>query len=268
VLVAAAAVAAIPLGPWHHVSNPRGHGHDVDAATSQALAQYDALKMPALMKAQVEAALGGGLDGLGEPTFTAYDDQGESLPERYYDKASGMSLEFGGKGDRRVEAQLLHARSEAEGDARKICAADLAQGIYFSCTVTTSAAGDSVTTTVSAVRPMKDSSVGGWALVTPAELSSGTAKDTNPDGEGPIDPAEVYFVRSVESVHSMTFLSNARETVRAPDLATAQKRWRIPVAGLEAVATDPTLVIPKPPLGPGGCPWTWHAKVTCSKQGS
>jgi hypothetical protein len=268
-LVAATALVAVTVpmvdGPWHHTGDHPGTRTKVAPATTSALEHYDATKMPAIMDRRIRAALGSGLEGLGEGTFAAYDDQGAHLPVRYYDKASGMSLGFGLKGDRRVEVRLLHARSEAEGDARKMCAQDLSSGLDFSCTVTASTAGDPVTTTVRAVRPLKDFPGGGWGVITRAELRSGTASALSPDGPGPIDPTQVYFVRSVESVHSLTFLSSAEETVRAADLTTAEKRWRIPVADLQAVATDPHLVIPKPPLGPGGCAWTWKAKVTCSK---
>ena len=272
VLVAAAAVAAVPLLPWggsapsrHH--RPEGDRRtDVAAATARALEHYDPLKMPALIDEQARAALGDALDGLGNADFKAFDDQGESLPPRYYGKASGMGVLYGGDGDRRVEVTLLHARSEAEGSARKTCAADLAQGIDFTCTVGTSASGDPVTTTVRAVQPMPKGLGGGWALISPSELSSGIATDGSPGGTGPIDRADVYFVRAVKSVHSSTFVTNAEETVRAPDLAAAQKLWRATPAQLEALATDPTLAIPKPPLGPGGCPWTWKMKVTCSRR--
>jgi hypothetical protein len=109
--------------------------------------------------------------------------------------------------------------------------------------------------------------LGGWSLVTRGELRSGVLSATNPDGGGPFDPADVYFVRRVESVHSDTFLTGAEETVRAPDLTTAEKLWRVPPKDLEVVVADPALVIPKPPLGPGGCPWTWKMKVTCSTTG-
>jgi hypothetical protein len=267
VLVAAAAVVAVPLVPWGGSSGSGdGDRTGLDVATARALEHYDARSMPTLIDQHTRAALGDGLEGLGQAEFTAFDDQGQRLPVRYYDKASGMSVAFRGTGDRRVEVTLLHARSEAEGDARKNCAEDLAGGIDFSCTVTTSAAGDPITTTVRAVRPMsKDVGGAGWALLTPDELSSGIADDTSPGGQGPIDPADVYFVRRVESVHSDTFLTGAEETVHAPSLAAADKLWEVPVADLATVATDPALVIPKPPLGPGGCPWTWKMKVTCSK---
>jgi hypothetical protein len=69
-------------------------------------------------------------------------------------------------------------------------------------------------------------------------------------------------------VHSETFLTNAQEIVRAPDIATAERLWKIPVASLQTVVTDPALVMPEPPLGEGGCPWTWKTKVTCSKLGA
>jgi hypothetical protein len=263
VLVAAAAIAAVPLVPWHG-SAGSGDRTGVDPATAAVLEHYDARKMAAHVQTTAGGTFARWLAPLGLATFTAADDQGEALPPSLYDKASSMSVVFGGDGDHRVSVTLLHARSEAEGDARKNCARDLAGGIDFSCTVSTSPAGDTVTTVVRALRPSHELGVG-WGLLTRQELSAGVANGTSPGGSGPIDLAEVYFARTVESVHSDTFLTSAEEIVRAPDVATAERLWRVPVADLESLVTDPTLVIPKPPLGPGGCPWTWKAKVTCSR---
>jgi hypothetical protein len=223
--------------------------------------------MPALLEDHVRAALGSGLDGLGAGAFRASDDQGESLPSRYYDKASSMEVSYGGEGDRRVRVALMHSRSEAEGDARKICANDVAAGYAFSCTVTTAPDGDLVTTSVMALRKMDIELANGqasWSALTRDELRTGVPAPGDPS-QAPIDPDEVFFMRSVESVHSETFLTNASETVRAPDLTTAQSLWQISPADLETIVTDPVLVMPKPPLGNGGCAWTWHADVSCAK---
>jgi hypothetical protein len=267
IVVAAAAVAALPLMPWSG-----SHGGDdktgIDPATQYALDHYDAQKMPELIESHVQSALGDGLDGLGAAVFTAGDDQGESLPPRYYDKASGMHVDYGGEGDRRVTVGLMHSRSEAEGDARKNCADDVAAGYAFTCTVSTAPNGDLVTTRVMAVRELgKDFPQGGWGALTREELRSGVPAAGDPV-QGPIDPAEVFFMRTVESVHSETFLTTASETVRAPDLTTAQSSWKISPADLETIVTDPVLVMPRPPLGKGGCAWTWHADVSCAKDPS
>jgi hypothetical protein len=265
IVVAAAAVAALPLMPWSGSGGEDKTG--IDPATAAALRNYDAQRMPALIDSHVRQALGHGLDGLGAPEFTASDDQSESLPATYYDKASSMELRFGGDGDRRVRVALMHSRSEAEGDARKNCANDVAEGYAFSCTVTTAADGNLVTTSVMAVRKLDIELAhgeAGWSALTRDELRTGVPSPGDPSG-APIDPAEVYFMRSVESVHSETFLTAASETVRAPDLTTAESRWQIPPEDLARIVTDPELVMPKPPLGKGGCAWTWHADVTCAK---
>ena len=265
IVVAAAAVAALPLMPW------AGSGGDdktgVDPATAAALRSYDAQKMPGIIDDHTRTALGAGLDGLGDAAFTASDDQGEKLPERYYDKASSMEVSYGGEGDRRVRVALMHARSEAEGDARKKCANDIAAGYDFSCTVTTGPDGDLVTTSVMALRKMDMELANGgasWSVLTRDELRTGVPSPADPSQE-PIDPDEVFFMRTVESVHSETFLTNASETVRAPDLTTAQSLWQVSPADLATIVTDPVLVMPKPPLGKGGCAWTWHADVSCTK---
>jgi len=265
VLVAAAAVAAVPLLPWG--GGPEG-GDDrrgIDPATSYALEHYDARQMPQILEAHAQAALGSALDGLGQAQFSAGDSQGNTLAPKYYDKASGMSVRYGAGGDRRVRVELLHAASEAEGDARENCANDLDQGYVFSCEVTTTAAGDVVTTRVMALRPLEMQGAE-WSALTREELRTGVPAKGDPN-QDPIDRDEVYFSRSVESVHSRTFLTVAQEIVKAPSLTAADAAFRVPAAALEAVVTDPALVIPAPPIGPNGCPWTLPGSdITCAKQ--
>lgn len=264
VVVAAAAVAALPLMPWAG-SGGSGDKTGIDPATAAALRHYDAQKMPALIDAHTRAALGAGLDGLGEGEFRASDDQGAQIPAKYYDKASSMETVYGGEGDRRVRVTLLHAASEAEGNARKICRDDLAAGYDFACTVHRSNNGDIVTTSVVAVR--KDDSLheGSWSAITRDELRTGIPAVGDPSSE-PIDPAEVYFMRSVESVHSETFLTSAQEIVRAPSYDAAQQAFAVPVKDLERVVTDPALVIPPPPIGENGCAWTMPGThISCTR---
>jgi hypothetical protein len=265
VLVAAAAVATVPLMPWGGGSAGNDDRTGIDPATAYALEHYDAQEMPRILEEHVAAALGPGLEGLGQAKFTAGDGQGNPLPATLYDKASSMEVEYGGSGDRRVRVALMHARSEAEGDARESCADDLDSGYAFSCTVSTGADGDLVTFRVVAMRkPGGDYPAGTWSAVTKEELRTGIPAAGDPNRTR-IDPDEVYFQRMVESVHSASFLTNASEIVRAPDLATAQSLWRIPTADMEAIVTDPALVIPFPPIDDRGCQWTLpESNITCS----
>lgn len=264
VLVAAAAVAAVPLLPWGG-GDGGGRRTGVDPATTYALEHYDAQQMPDLIETRARETLGDGLAGLGRAEFTASDDQGVALPPRYYDKASSMEVSYGGEGARRVRVTLLHARSEAEGDARKNCAADLESGYYFSCEVSTGSGGDTITTSVMAVRAL-DAPERGWGALTRDELRTRKPAPGDPS-QRPIDPDEVYFVRTVESVHSETFLTSVQETVKAPTLAKAA--WAVSPARMAALVTDPSLVIPKPPMGPNGCTWMLHPEnISCGKNPS
>jgi hypothetical protein len=264
IVVAAAAVAALPLMPW------AGSGGDdktgIDPATAAALRNYDAQTMPGIIDEHTRAALGAGLDGLGEGQFRAGDEQGVKLPSEYYDKASGMSVSYGDHGDvRQVVITLLHSGSEAEGDARKICKDDLAAGYPFACTVGTSSDGDVVTTSVMAVRKQPDFPDATWGAVTRDELRTGVPVQGDPSQE-PIDPSEVYFIRAVESVHSETFLTHAEEIVKAPSFGAALQAFKVPVEDMERVVTDPELVIPRPPKGDNGCGWMLHPEgMSCGK---
>lgn len=267
VLTAAAVVAAVPLLPWGGgpVDEPGGSVHP---ATADALEHYDASRMPGILDRQARAVLSRSVADLGPADFTASDDQGQDLPARYYDKASAMEVAFGGTSDRRWRVALMHARSEAEGDARKICAEDLRSGYAFSCTVSTSEAGDTVTTKVTAMRPLSKFGPGSWGALTREELRTGVPGQGNPSRK-PIDPEKVYFTRTVESVHSETFLTVAQEIVRAPDHATALELWQVPAEDLAELVSDPLLVIPEPPLGPNGCGWMLHPDgIACADQSS
>ncbi|MGY2873010.1 hypothetical protein ACVW00_000200 [Marmoricola sp. URHA0025 HA25] len=268
VVVAAAAVAALPLMPWHG-SGRTGDRTGIDPATAAALEHYDAQRMPQLIDDHARAALGAGLDGLGEGDFRASDDQGAKVPPQYYDKASSMSVKYGAHGGpRQVIVSLLHSRSEAEGDARKNCRNDLAAGYDFACTVTTSSNGDVVTTSVMAVRRQTGLPDATWAAVTRDELRTGVPSAGDPSQE-PIDASEVYFIRNVESVHSRTFLTSAQEIVKAPSFEGAQQAFVVPVDALEQVVTDPELVMPAPPIGDNGCAWTMPGtQISCTKDPS
>ena len=259
VLVAAAAVAAVPLMPWHGATGGGADKTGIDPATAAALESYDAQKMPALIDEHARAVLSRSVDDLGPMTFTAGDGQSQPLPAKYYDKASSMEVSYGGTSDHRFRVYLAHSGSEAEGSAERYCAEGLEWGEYFSCTVSTDAAGDTAVTTVSAERPYQDS----WALLTREELSSGTVAPTDP-AKRPIVADDVYFVRSVKVVHSETFVTSAAEVVKAFSEDAANALWKVPPADLEEIATDPTLVIPKPPLDEGNCPWTLGSGITCS----
>jgi hypothetical protein len=229
----------------------------MDPATAYALEHYDAQKMPAkLLDAARSATVG---TDLHKGTFTASDDQGVSLPSQYWDKASSMSATLGATAHS-FTLLLMHSASEAEGSAKKNCANDLAEGYAFSCEVST-VNGDVVTTRVMAMRPMKD--MPEWGAVTRDELRTGRPAAGDPS-QDPIDPDEVWFERQVESVHSDTFLTSTYEKVKAPDLDTAEKRFKVAVPAMQDLVTDPTLVIPKPPIGPNKCAWMLHPEnITC-----
>jgi hypothetical protein len=253
VLVVGAVIAvALPFlnDPSHHLGGRTG----IDPATTASLREYDAQEMPTLLDEHVRRVLERSVPALGPVAFTAGDSQGKKVPARYYGKASSMEVAYGGHTGHRFRVTLLHARSEAEGDARKNCASDLAAGYYYTCQVTTTANGDVVTTRVMAVRPLNEPQ-DAWGALTREEVATGTLAKGDPS-QDPIDRSKIYFARTVKSVHSRTFLTTAEETVRAASLTAAGKAWQVPVPDLVELATDPQLVIPRPPIGPNGCAWT------------
>lgn len=236
VLVVAGAFVVPGLG-----DDPRRGGSDgTDPAVQEALESYDAQAMPGIIERTASQTFSRSVADLGESRFAAFDGNGTEIGPEHYDKASGMTVSYGGDGPQRLSVSLDHARGEVEGDHEKVCAEDLAQGYAFACTVETLANGDVVVTRVGAMRPFRLD--GTWYAVTTGELPS-----RNPD--------HIWFQREAEVIKSDTFRTVVQEIVKAPTLAAAEAEFRVPADDLVALAADPTLVLPKPPADEiGGCP--------------
>ncbi|MFC4786650.1 hypothetical protein ACT8ZV_19400 [Nocardioides sp. MAHUQ-72] len=242
--VAAVVVTAAGVAVAQALPDPGGDGPTtaIDPATRRALADYDAQQMPRLLEEHASTVFSRSVPDLPAGDFGAFDGQGNELPPKWYDKASGMSISYGGTGDHRLSVDLSHARSEAEGSSRESCANDVRSHTYLRCEVTTTPDGDLVIERLAALRELAPGD--GWMLVRSDRLDRG-------------DPGRLWFERSVKVIHSETFLTYVRETVHAPDLGSAQEELRVPVDDLAELGTDPVLVIPEPPDNPGECgPWT------------
>lgn len=247
-VVATAGFAAAQALPGSQSGGPTTA---VDPATRRALEDYDPQQMPRLLDEHASAVFSRTVPDLPAGVFRASDGQGNELPPKWYDKASGMSISYGADTDHQLSVDLSHARSEAEGSARRYCEEGLSGGYYLSCEVTTEPDGSLAITKVMALRPLHGP---GWMAVPRDRIDR-------------IDPDRLWFQREAKVIHSETFLTYVRETVHAPDLATAQAEFKVPVVDLLELGTDPVLVIPEPPTEPGGCgPWTMprsHVTYSC-----
>ena len=230
IAVTAGAVAVPRL-----VADDPGSGRGIDPVTQRALAEYDAQQMPRILEEHVSTVLERSVPDLPPARFYAGDDQGRELDPEDYDRASGMSLNYGDGTDHRWAVSLTHSRSEAEGDARENCANDVSYGFYLSCDVTVTDSGDVVMTRLTALRPvpMFGQSGPSWKVVNVKRLDE-------------TDTTTLWFSRDVKVVHSETFLTYASEIVKAPSLAAAERLFEVPVADLVKIGTDPELVIPEP----------------------
>ncbi|MDQ4052883.1 MAG: hypothetical protein M3237_09295 [Actinomycetota bacterium] len=218
-----------------------GGSEGTDPAVQDSLDNYDATAMPGIVEGATRAVFSRSVSDLGEADFSAYDAQGNPLGPDLYDKASGMSISYGDRSTRELSVDLMHAKSEAEGDHEKVCADGTAEGSYLECTVETFDDGDVLVTYLTALRPFHGE---GWYGVTRDELAT-----RNPDN--------LWFQRHVEVIKSETFLTTADETIKARSLAAAKDAFIVPVTDLAEIASDPRLVLPEPPLNPDGCgAWT------------
>lgn len=243
-IVTTGAVVAAPM-----LADDRADsGKAIDPATQEALDNYDPQEMAKLLKERTDGVLDSSYPDHPEGKVWVGDGDGVQLPVEHWDKASGMSVSYGAvRADHSFSVNLLHSGAEAEGDANRVCADDLEEGIYLVCEVDTTAGGDVVVTRVGAKRWAGDI----WYSVTRDQIDD-------------VNPENLWFDRTVKSVHSETFLTTARENVKAADLETAESLFQVPVSDLIDLATDPALVVPPPPMGDNGCPWMLHPEdKTC-----
>ncbi|WP_341925492.1 hypothetical protein [Nocardioides psychrotolerans] len=238
--LAVLAVGGAAVGPQVLGSDaPRGESTAIDPATSAFLADYDASQMPRILEEESRAVLERSVDDLGPATFEAGDNQGAPLAEKWWDRASGMSVSYGGDSEHRFAVDLAHARGEAEGDVRTYCEHGLADGSYLECSVDVRDDGAVVITNLWALRPFQG---GGFMVVTADELAT-------------VAPDRLWFEHRVKVIKSETFVTYVSETLKAPSLDAAEAAFEVPVADLAELGTDPQVVMPAPEPDPvSGCP--------------
>lgn len=238
--LAVLAVGGAVVGPQVLGSDdPRGESTAIDPATSAFLADYDASQMPRILEEESRAVLERSVDDLGPATFKAGDNQGAPLPEKWWDRASDMSVSYGGDSEHRFAVDLAHARGEAEGSERSYCEDGLADGSYLECTVDVRDDGAVVITNLWALRPFQG---GGFMVVTADELAT-------------MAPDRLWFEQRVKVIKSETFVTYVSETLKAPSLEAAQAAFEVPAADLAELGTDPQVVMPAPEPDPvSGCP--------------
>lgn len=249
-VAAVLALAGALVVPQLGASETGGTHSGVDAATQQVLDSYDAAKMPQVLEEASRAVFGRSVPELGAAVFFAGDGQRQEIPQEHYDKASSMSVSYGGDGERQLSVDLTHAGSEAEGDAQEYCAEGLADGYHLECTVDVRADGSTVISQL-------------WAIRDVGTSQSILVKDSDLDT---VDPDALWFEHIVQVTKSETFVTYVSETVKAPDKEAAAGLFEVPMRDLVELGTDPRLVIPHPPADPeSGCP-AWllpGSNVTC-----
>lgn len=239
----AAVVSTVGLVAVPGVLDDTSDGSGPDAAAQEALADYDPQEMARLLKERTDGVLDAPYPAHPEGKVVVRDGTWAELPTEHWDKASGMTVVYGDdRSDPNLNVRLSHSGGEAEGDARRSCAIDLDAGHALVCDVTATSGGDVVVTRISAKRWVAGDD---WYGVPRHKLDD-------------VSPQSLWFERQVESVHSETFLTTATETVKAADLETAERLFRVPVSAFTELVTDPELVMPPPPKGDNGCDWMLH----------
>ncbi|HXH78943.1 hypothetical protein [Nocardioides sp.] len=233
----------------------------VDPAIARPVDAYDVTAMRQTMDEHARPILEESVPNLGTADFVAFDAQLQQLPERYWEKASGLVIRYGAGSPHQISVTLGHARGAADGDVDRHCAEGLDGGRFLECAVDQVENGDVAITTVGALRLVRarGSGLQGWRedfiAVTDEEL-----------GSTPVD--RLWFYRDVKVVKSNTFVTLSSELVQASDLVTARKRLVVPPDDLVAIGLDYALMMHQPPPGENGCAqWTMPTMdVTCSKR--
>lgn len=255
---AAMAFAAVFVVP-QFTTGSSGPDRVIDPGIADAIEVYDVATMPRTMDEHARRILETSVPNLRPGDFVAFDSQTQKLPERYWPKASGLTVFYGQGTPHRLSVTLSHSRGEAEGDPDRYCGEGLTAGFYLECTVESTKDGDVVITTLRA-----------QTLEWPAGSGLQNWRDqfmAVPDDElGSTAPDRLWFSRDVKVIKSETFVTYVSETVQAPDLATAQEQLLVPPGDLAAIGLDRALVMPKPPPGDNGCPqWTMPTMdVSCA----
>jgi hypothetical protein len=245
-LSAAAAVAAAVL-----VSSLPGPGSgpsaaELDPATQQALQEYDAKLMPALVDETVRHAVGDTAPPFAHGEVSAEDSQGQRLPDRYLRYASMWVGSYDWGGDHLLRVALLHSGSESEGDPDAYCRSELSEGYSVACSVERDGQDRPVITSVTAVRRdgvTADPAQQTWVAVRHPERG-------NPD--------RLWFQRTVEVRRGGIYLTSVTEAVHAPSYAAAQRAWHLDAERLRTIATAPALVFPAPEKDDHGCDFVLH----------
>ncbi|HTW16336.1 MAG TPA: hypothetical protein VMF51_14470 [Nocardioides sp.] len=251
--LAAIALAGAVVVPLRSGDEPRESV--MDPASVDALAEYDALRMPELMDEHVRRVLERSVPDLGPSTFIARDDQWTPIPRRHWDKASRLSVSYGSR-EHEWEVSISHARGEAEGGAETYCASELAGGFALECTVERTDDGDVVIKQLQALTLHRtfgrlDPNMP-WGVVR-AERIASTRLD------------ELWFERHVKVIKSATLLTYVEERVKVTDRDPEAAPFRTSYDDLVEIGTDPTMVMPRPP-DENGCGWTWKMEVRCIRR--
>lgn len=210
----------------------------IDPATQAFLETYDAAQMPRILEEESRSRFERSVDDLGPAAFQATDNNAAALPPRWWDRASGMSVSYGGTSEHRLSVGLGHSRSEAEGSAQRQCEEGLGD-YYLECTVEERDDGSVVLINLWALRP---SLQGSFMAVGRDRLAT-------------VDPDRLWFERRVKVVKSATFVTYVSETLKAPSLEAARAAFEVPEDDLVELATDPQVVMPAPEPDPvSGCP--------------
>jgi hypothetical protein len=245
-LSAAAAVAAAVLVPSLSGSGDVPSAARLDPATQQALEEYDAKLMPALVDETVRRAVGDAAPSFAHGEVSAQDSQGQRLPDRYLRYTTMWIGSYDWGSDHLLRVALLHSGSESEGDPDAYCRDELSVGYSVACTVERDAQDRPVITSVTAVRrdgTADDPAQQTWIAVPHPERG-------NPD--------RLWFQRTVEVRRGGIYLTSVTETVHAPSYAAAQRAWHLGTERLATIATAPALVFPAPEKDDRGCDFVLH----------
>ncbi len=252
VVAACVAVTAVVTVPRFGADDDPDPGGLMPDVAQQVLDEFDPETFPQVVDAAVRGALGaaipGSVDGRIEPTLEGWT----RLRPADYAYTDAWTATYDLSATNRLVVVLRHDQSANEGDAANYCRENLDNGEMERCTAET----------------LPDGSVAISSVAKRRYARTGFTRVREEDG-----PETWWFVRQVANRRDYGFGVIAREYVKAPSLAEADRLWLTSNDELVTVSASPSLVYRMPEGGKRSCNTTFlmpktedgFARVVCER---
>lgn len=241
--------------------SPQGDAAD---RVEQALASYDPDAMPQLLLSRTRDTFSTAYPDLPAGRFAAEDPFNDVLPTEDYDKATYMTVNYQPTSVQALSMWLGHQNDPPDRDPNRTeltqtCTSLTRSKVYETCEVIERDGQLGL----SSVRLVE------WRRGQPGDFRKGRERETRITPSPPQtgngytpNPDRLWYEHDVSITHPGGYVTVVTESVKATDLDTAQDLFELSTDEMADLAGDPQLVIPRPPLGFGGCTYSINHQCT------